>query len=311
MHTIGGGTVTYVGVQLLPCPDEPTRVGQVIGPARLELIWQDRVVESFALRGGDELLVADGAEVAPGTALVVRDDWRRALRAAIPDGVEAVVRWSEPLVETVDEITGMSQVGFAGDHPITVELLVDGAPIAAATLQHGSPIAPPGAVVRRGDRLAWLWRARKLRELSTGIETVQAFLDARRLGGEPTALVAPRDATVVDLDPRWIVLRTPDGRLLRLRRPPRTHALVAIGDTVIAGDPLTEGERDHHALLHAWGEHRLAEHVMDELSLMFGNKVPRVYWSLALRAMLHGGKLRGIGAIARVARKNRGAPPSR
>jgi hypothetical protein len=289
MHTIGGGTVTYVGVQLLPCPDEPTHVGQVIGPARLDLIWQDRVVESFALRGGDELLVADGAEVAPGTALVVRDDWQRALRAAIPDGVEAVVRWSEPLVETVDEVTGMRRVGFAGDHPITVELLVDGAPIATATL-------------RRGDRLAWLWRARKLRDLDTGIETVQAFLDVRRLGGEPTALVAPRDATVVDIGQRWLVLRTPDGRLLRLRRQPRTHMLVAIGDTVIAGDPLTGGERNHHALLHAWGEHRLAEHVMDELSLMFGNKVPRLYWSLALRAMLHGGKLCGIGALARARR---------
>jgi len=302
MHTIGGGTVTYVGVQLLPCPDEPTHVGQVIGPARLDLTWQDRVVESFALRGGDELLVADGAEVAPGTALIVRNDWQRALRAAIPEGVEAVVRWSEPLVEAVDEVTGMSRAGFAGDHPITVELLVDGAPIATATLQHGSPIALPGAVVRRGDRLAWLWRARKMRDFDTGIETVQAFLDARRLRGEPTALVAPRDATVIDIGPRWIVLRTPDGRLLRLRRPPRTHMLVAIGDTVVAGDPLTGGERNHHALLHAWGEHRLAEHVMDELSLIFGNKVPRVYWSLALRAMLHGGKLRGIRALARARR---------
>ena len=159
MHTIGGGTVMYVGVQLLPCPDEPTHVGQVIGPARLDLMWQDRVVESFALRCGDELLVADDAEVAPGTALIVRSASQRALRAAIPDGVEAVVRWSEPLVETVDEVTGMSRVRFAGEHPVTVELLVDDAPIATATLQRGTPIALPGAVVRRGDRLAWLWRA--------------------------------------------------------------------------------------------------------------------------------------------------------
>jgi hypothetical protein len=302
MNTIGGGTVMYVGVELLPCPEAPAHVGQVIGPARLDLVWHDRVVESFPLRVGDELLVADGADVAPGTALIARDDWRRSLRAAIPEGVEAVVKWSEPFTETVDEVTDMRRSGFASDRPVTVELLVDGATIASATMQHVTPIAAPGAVVRRGDRLAWITKARRMRDVDTSIETVRAFLGAHRLPRERTALVAPCDATVIEVDRRWIVLRTPEDRVLRLRHPPNTYPVVEIGDSVAAGDPLTGGERNHHALLHAWGEHRLAEHVMDELSLMFGNQVPRVYWSLALRAMLQGGKLRGIGALARARR---------
>lgn len=121
-----------------------------------------------------------------------------------------------------------------------------------------------------------------MRDLDTRIETVQAFLDARRLRGKPTALVAPRDATVIDIGQRWIVPRTPDDR--------------CSGCGAYRARSVTPWS------LYAWGEHRLAEHVMDEFSLMFGNKVPRVYWSLALRPMLHGGKLRGIGALARVHR---------
>ena len=238
------------------------------------------------------------APAAQGRA--VRD--RRSLRAAIPDGVEAVVCWREPLVETVDEVTGITRIGFAGEHGASLELLVDGVQIATATIRHGHPIALPGAVVRRGDRLAWIWPARRMRDLDTGIETVRAFLDARRLANEPIAVVAPRDATVIDIGPRLIVLRTTDDRVLRLRLPPRAYRLVDVGDTVVAGEPMTAGERNHHALLHAWGEHRLGEHFMDKLSLLFGDKVPRAYWKLVLRAMLQDGKLRGISALARARR---------
>jgi len=302
MQTIGGGSVKYVGVQLLPCPDDPTCVGQVVGPARLDVLWRGRAVETIALCAGDELLVADGAEVTPGTELVARANWQRALRAAIPDGIEAVVRWSEPLIETADAITGMPRVAFPAGRAVTLELLADGAPIATTTMRHVSPIALPGAVVRRGDRLAWILQARQMRDLHAGIETLRAILDARRLDGEPTALVAPRDATVIDIGRRWIVLRTNDDRVLRLRLPPRAHVTVGVDDTVLAGDPLTGGERNHRALLHAWGEHRLGEHIIDELSLLSGGEVPRAYWALAMRAMLQGGKLRGIAALARVRR---------
>jgi hypothetical protein len=305
MLTIGGGIVKYVDVQLLPCPDEPTHVGQCLNPARIDLMWQDRIVESFPLRAGDELLVSDGADVPPETALIAREDWRRCLRADIPDGVEATVRWSEELVETsIDEVTGISRVGFAhGAEPVVLELVANDVEVARFAIERDAiPIAMTGARVHRGDRLAWLMRNRRMRDLDTGIETVRAFLDARRLDHEPTALVAPRDATVIDIGQRWVVLRTTDERVLRLRVPPRTSVIVSVGETVVAGDALTDGERNHRALLHAWGAHRLGEHIIDELSLFVGDKVPRVYWALALRAMLASGKLSGIGALARARR---------
>lgn len=303
MKTIGGGIVKYVDVQLLPCPENATRLGQVVGSARLDLLWRGRVVESFALRPGDELMVADGDEVAPQTELVARDDFRRVLRAEIPEGIAAVVRWSGPRIGTLDEVSGMTGIGFApGSRPIVLELLLDGASIATATMRGAIPIAPQGAVVRRGDPLASISKDQRIRGLDTGIETVRALVDARRLDSQPTALVAPCDAMVIDIGPRWIALRTTDDRMLRLRLPPRTYVVVAIGDAVVAGEAMTDGERNHHALLHAWGEHRLGEHIIAELTLLFGDKVPRAYCSLALRAMLQGGRLRGIRALARARR---------
>src|SRR5262249_44404622 len=135
-----------------------------------------------------------------------------------------------------------------------------------------------------------------------GIETLRAILDVRQLDRQPTALVAPYDATVMDIGQRWIVLRTSDDRTLRLRRQPRAHVLIHVGDAVEAGERLTDGERNHHALLHAWGEDRLGEHLLDELVLILGDSVPRAYLGLVLRAMLRGGQLRGIAALAQMRR---------
>jgi len=301
MRTIGGGTVRYVEVRLLPCPEDPARVGQCEGPGRLDLMWRDRVVDSVALRAGDELLVADGAEVAPGTELVAHD-WMRSLRAAVPEGVDAVVRWSEPLERSSDS----ADLRFArGVEPVMLALAVDGAPqVHRALDRSATPLVDTGATVRRGDRIAWLAEPQRRRELVADLSTVRAFLDGHRLPDQPVALVAPCDATVHALGPRSITLTGTDGRARHLRLPPRAHPIVNVGDSVLAGDPLTWGERDHRALLHAWGEHRLSEHILDELRLICGEAVPRVYWALALRAMIRRDPtgrpvLRGIGALAR------------
>jgi hypothetical protein len=108
---------------------------------------------------------------------------------------------------------------------------------------------------------------------------------------------------VIDIGRRMVVLRSEAGRVLGLRRPSRAHVLVAVGDKVQAGDRLTDGERNHHALLHAWGADRFSEHLLDELELLCGRSVPRVYWALVVRAMLAEPQLRGIGALARAARR--------
>jgi DNA-directed RNA polymerase subunit beta' len=298
LYTLGGGIVRYVDVRLLPCPDEPARVGQVVGPARIDILGHGRTTESFALQFGDELLVPDGTQVAAGTDLVVRGHGTRSLRAAIPTGVEAVVRWSTRIMRTRDDGAVWTRLRFArGVQPVTLELLVDEVSTLTVEIDRDAvPIVETGAVVRRGDRLAWRFDEPRTRWAwgRAGIETLRAILDVRRLDRQPTALVAPCDATVIDIGQRWIVLRTTSERTLRLRRQPQTHVLVHVGDAVEAGEPLTPGERNHRALLHAWGEDRLAEHLRSELVHILGDSIPRAYLGLVLRAMLRGGQLRGI-----------------
>lgn len=309
MQTLGGGIVRYVGVQLLPCPEDPVRVGQVIGPAQIDILWQGRVAESFALRSGDDLLVPDGAEVSPGTHLIAWNNWQRTLRAPIPEGVEAIVRWSAPITAS-DEIAGTPRRRFAhGAAPIVLELLVDDVAIVTLSVDpQAQPVVDTGAVVRRGDPLAWRYDHRFDHRYQTGIDHTRAFLDVRHLHHRAAALIAPRDATVICVGQRWIVLRTTDDRVLRLRRRQQAHIVVRVGDMVVAGETLTDGERNHHALLHAWGEQRLGEHLVGELAAMLDHRVPRRYLALTVRAMLEGGRLRGIATIVRDRRSRRVRP---
>jgi hypothetical protein len=300
MQTIAGGIVKYVDVQLLPCPEAPHHVGQVVAPARLDMLWHGRVVERIALRAGDELIVADGAHVAPDTEVIACAPYRRAIRAAIPNGVAATVRWSVAPIDVIDPITDLPALRLPAGRDVQLALVVDGAPIAAATLHDIQPFVRDGAVVRRGDRLAWTWASRDPRELWAGLATVRALLDARRLPRANPAVIAPCAATVIAIDRAWIDLRTDDDRALRIRLPRRARALVEVGERVSAGDPLTYGERNHRALLHAWGAHRLGDHLLDELAMVLGDAaVPRAYLALAVRAMLQRGSLHGIAELAR------------
>jgi len=302
VRTIGGGIVRYVDVRLLPCPEDPSRIGECEGPGRIDIIWQERVVESFEVGAGDAILVADDAEVAPDQELAVADPWARSLRAAIPLGVEAVVRWSEPVEILIDEGTGLTRRRFTRG-PVTLTLAAREQALMTRTVERDvTPLVETGAIVRRGDLLASLPRYRALRELVVGIDTLRAWLDVRPLDHEPRALVAPCDATVVELDETSIVLRAPSERVLTLPRPPRAVMLVVVGDNVRAGDPLSDGERDHRELFDVWGAARFSGHLLEELELICGRRVPRVYWALVLRAMLAGGELRGVAARARRAR---------
>jgi hypothetical protein len=236
------------------------------------------------------------------------------LRAAIPEQIDALAQWSEPLVETVDEITGLTRHGFgSGDGPVRLELRGrDGGRLAAYVIARSAhPEVASGSIVVRGQRLATI--VRPDRSIRAGSDTLRALLDARPTCDRTLALVAPCDGIVEALDttgPTMIAVRARDGRLLRLRVHGRRHVDVKVGDPVRAGEALTDGERSHHALLNAWGEERFAEHLLDELEQICGPAVPRVYWELAVRAMLGGPPaarpvLRGFGAMARELRPRR------
>jgi hypothetical protein len=297
MITLGGGTVRYRDLGLLPCPDQPRAVGACERAGALDVLWRDRVVETFTVAAGDYVLVADGAVAAPGTQLV-ETTLQRTVRAAIPAEVEAIAEWSDTIVDYADDVTGLSTARFAiGAPPVRLTLRRRSDEVCLACYELDRRIAIPairsGAIVRRGDVLARVTD----RVHSTTFAALRSLLDARLAVPGFGALVAPCDGTVEEVDDSYVRLRATDGRRLQLRlhHGRVLDALRARGDlgvlaypgqVVCAGDRLTEGERSHHALLHAWGEDRLGDHLLDELQALLGPSLPRPYLALAVRALL-------------------------
>lgn len=286
--TLAGGTVKYVGITWIACPDAPEAVGECMRAGTLEVWSHGRITETFGLRAGDRLLVADGIAVGAGTALAEPADWQRTLRADLPPDAEAIVAWSEPPHRVCHDGVQDRPRFAPGWSPVRLVLHGgDGHVLAAHDLDRSvSPIAATGAVVRRGDPLASIPAAFRDNRIG-GIARLIAFLNARP--GRHRAVVAPCNGTIEALEPGAATLRARDGRVLRLRLPRPRHLAVEVGDEVFAGEPILHGERSHHALLHAWGEARLAEHMIAELEIETtrrGLAIPRVYWALVVRAML-------------------------
>lgn len=295
METIGGGIVRFVGVELLPCPEDPRFVGQCVRGGVVEVWLRGRADERFAVDAGDVLLVADGDEVAPETLLVSRP-YERAIRANLPAGGEAIARWSEALRKGVDEVTGLSNLAFApGASPMRVELrdVIDDRCLAVHEVarDRARPAVADGAVVRRGDRLAVVMMRSTVTRMCRAFPALRALLDVRPIHGDGTAPVAPCDGAIEAIDAEAVIVRATSGALHRVRRPRGRHVVVRAGEAVSAGDALTGGERNHHALLHVWGEARLRDHLLDELRQLLGPAVPRVYLALIVRAMLSGQRI--------------------
>jgi DNA-directed RNA polymerase subunit beta' len=298
METIGGGTVKYKRITAVPCPDTPTALGACVRDGVLEVWSRGRLTETIAVAAGDLLLVADHATVEPGTALLQSEPWQRVLRAELPADVEATAAWGAPVLTGAPD----EALRFApGARTIRLELRDrEGRVLVTHELDRAAtPMVATGATVRRGDRLASIPGCGRIDRIG-GIAELVAFLEARTLE-RGRAVIAPCDGTITALDPTMATLRARDGRILQLRLRRGHHVAVRVGDDVLAGDMILFGERSHHALLHAWGEARLAAHMIGELEIEAARRglaVPRVYWALAVRAMLDWRRVRDPGDTA-------------
>jgi len=292
MKTIGGGTVRHGGgLAWIECPDHREAIGECTSAGTLDVLWNDKPMESFDLRAGDYLLVADGATVPPKTWLFSRDPWSRRVRADIPRGVTATVRWSEaPLRVKEDDVTGLVRHGFApGERDVTVALRHDGGKVTLAVPRDATPIVMDGILVVRGQLLAVSAAGVRRDEALSGIDALRDYLNGRRADGRFAAPVAPCDGRVETIEPTRMTVRAAGGTLHTVRKRLRGYPSVREGDEVRAGDALDHGERDHHALLRVWGEERLTRHMLEELEIETARRslsIPRGYWVLVVRAML-------------------------
>lgn len=294
MKSLAGGIVRYADVAWIECPERPDVVGQCTARGVVEVLSEGSVIERFDASPGDMLLVADGAAIRPGTVVIDGSAFGRAVRADVPRGVEAVVRWGEPMSSTLDEVTGLSRHAFSpGEGDVRLDL-VDGEGRAIATTKvprRARPIVADGDRVRRGSVLATIVTPYLQPTIRfAGIEALRELLDLRVHRPLGTATTSPFDGRVERIEPTAFLLRAADGRLRCVRRRKRDHALlVREGAEVRAGDSLESGQRSHAQLLRAWGEERLAAHMMEELEIETARRslaIPRTSWALVVRAML-------------------------
>ncbi len=283
--------VRYVGVRWLPSPERDDAVGECMAQrGKLEL-WRDgNLVDTIEVGRGDYLLVADGAVSKLGAALVERARWQASVRADVPASGSAIVAFGEAAVLRLDEVTGLERSAFGpGEGDVPVELIgSEDVVVSRVFVPRAARLeVADGATVRRGEVLAVFFPTRS-RVAIGDLGSLRDFLNGRVCFGSAAA-VAPRDGVVGEVSPNAFVLRDAKGKIWKLRRRPKSQVIVGTGDVVSAGDPLEEGQRSHHRLLHAWGPTRLATHMVDELDTEFtrrGLRVPRVYFALLVRTML-------------------------
>lgn len=294
MESFGGGTIHFVGIASVD-----TRATECVCLTRgvVEVLWGDKLMETFATRPGDVLLVRDGATVTAGARLFERDMWLDRVHAPLPADAVGLARWSEATVALCDEVTGLTRPAFAAvprsDIPapdVRLDVVDErgGVLWTCFVPRRAYPAVADNDRVARGDLVARVPRVERPDEFLGGVERLRSFLQAQLGWRGGVAAIAPCDGRVENVAAGCIVLAHGDARVtVRVRKGAMMN--VRAGDGVRAGDALTAGERSHHALLRAWGEERLARHLLDELvreSARRGARIAPAYWSIAIRSML-------------------------
>jgi DNA-directed RNA polymerase subunit beta' len=307
--TSRAGTVRWCRIDAEPRVDAEGFV-MMGDEGRLDLLDEVGLsLESFRVRKGDHVLVPDGASVPRAAGVVSYPWWDTPIVADLPRGATAIVR-STSAPGPLDEVTGLaSRVAFS----MHLEArLVDG-----TTLVLPVPLPPgarlvvsDGSPVHRGEVLA-LDRERREpdrdHELRDGLPGLVDLLDVAR--PSPRALLAGADATVRFVEsrphPRYRALLRLDpagGARPSYCRAPRDRALlVDDGDSVVAGQALTGGSRDHRDLLRIWGPRRLADHLLHEMLALFLDadlRIAEQHLELAVREMLRHARVDDPGDTA-------------
>ncbi|MFO0551034.1 MAG: hypothetical protein U0271_21775 [Polyangiaceae bacterium] len=293
MQSIGGGTIRYVNLAIIECPERPAVAGQCTHAGVIEVLDGERVLEEIAVAVQDLVLVRDGASIAPATALLEPHNRLSALRARLLPGQRATVHYSAPVISALDESTGLACLvfdrGLRGDvvielHALSGELLYRG-----AVPRGAQPFVDSGAVVKRGTLLATYWVDDNVARFGQ-FEALRRMLDVRPTPGEHAPL-APVDGVVESVDRSAVCIRPEYPIAAEVVTVPLEggRSWLPLGCRVAVGDALTWAERRHRELLRIWGEDRFADHLITELELAFntrGTAAPRVYWELVVRAML-------------------------
>jgi DNA-directed RNA polymerase subunit beta' len=244
---------------------------------------RQREKERYSVAYGSHLLVEDGQDVDPGTALVEWDPFTSSILTAIAGKVKFhdLVE-GENVREEIDKLTGhahkivIEPLG-SGKRIPTLEVIGTGRGKNKETRRYQLPIGSHLAVsegdkLASGDVLAKIPREMsKTKDITGGLPRVVELFEARK--PKDPAVVSEIDGRIRITEPvrgqRRIVVEGEGDEHREYSIPRYAHVSVQEGEFIQAGDPLTEGAVNPHDILSILGEKEMQRHLVDKIQEVY------------------------------------------
>ncbi|MDD5194742.1 MAG: DNA-directed RNA polymerase subunit beta' [Candidatus Omnitrophica bacterium] len=246
---------------------------------------------------GSLILIAEGAQVEKDKIFVRWDPYSSPILTEVTGKVkyEDIID-KATIQEEMNLTTGRKErvvIDFKGDyHPQVVIFSEKDEVLGIYSLPTGAHImVEEGALVSAGDIVAKTPRlVAKTRDITGGLPRVAELFEARR--PKNPAVISEIEGFVEfkeDKGERKIIVRSPTGMKREYDIPAGRHPIVYRGDSVIAGQQLTEGPTVLQDILRVCGDKILQEYLVNEVQEVYrlqGVKINDKHIEVIIREML-------------------------
>jgi DNA-directed RNA polymerase subunit beta' len=271
---------------------------------------KNREKERYQVVYGAKILIEDGAPVRANQDLLEWDPYTFSILTEI-SGVVHFKDLQEGITmqEQVDEISGNMQLVVV-DSPDEKRMPTVEIRPAGGTKHdfkrylmptHAHLMVRDGEEIHAGDVLAKIPRATtKTKDITGGLPRVVELFEARK--PRETAIIAEINGTVkygeVSKGTRKVFVIGDDGEQREYALPRGVHINVQEGERVKAGDPLMDGPRNPHDILHVLGENELQKYLVNEIQEVYrlqGVNINDKHLEVIVRQMMRWVKIEDIG----------------
>ncbi len=274
-------------------------------PKMLLLVAQDQQVE---IRNGSELIVKSGDIVRAEETMAFFDPFSEPIISEVDGEVHFEdILLGTTLKEEINEDTGkiekkVTEYTLESLQPRIILMDAEGKEKAAYYLPGSSYLSvEDGQKIKAGRILAkMLKESVKTRDITGGLPRVGELFEARR--PKNTAVLAQISGTVAFKGllkgKRVILVVDSFGKEYRHLVPMGRHLLVRDGDTVDAGEPLSDGNIDPHDILEILGENALQNYLVNEVQEVYrlqGVNINDKHIGIIIRQMMRKVEIVAVG----------------
>jgi DNA-directed RNA polymerase subunit beta' len=269
-----------------------------------------REKERYPVVYGAKVLFPDGAAVKANQILLEWDPYTFSILTEVTGTVHFKdLHEGITLQEQVDEITGMSQwvVMDAPDEKRQPMVIVRPQGGTKADEKrylmptHAHLMVQDGEEAHAGDVVAKIPRATtKTKDITGGLPRVVELFEARK--PRETAVISEINGIVkygeISKGMRKISIVADDGQQIDYSIPRGIHINVQEGERVRSGDPLMDGPRNPHDILHVLGEKELQKYLVNEIQEVYrlqGVNINDKHLEVISRQMMRWVKVDDIG----------------